>query len=292
MKAISVDPLAAFLDEDLIAITEMPQAAVVDQIEDIGIDRRAVTRPVVPVLASGHRLRPAPEGFVALARSFGVEPTRDLGGADLSRLNLRAQSLEGANLRASDLSESDLSEARLAGSDLSNARCVGANFTDADLTGADLTGADLTGSDLAGADFTGVTMEGAKVAGTILDTREAPSITFTGDEVRVLLDKMLEFWWQSRTDSVTLAAYQTFRAGDHAATKKLLARVPVGARPGAALLTAAMTAVAGDPRAGATLLNAFSFASTAAPTLAALIFALANDKERARSLLERGGESI
>lgn len=283
MKAISVDPLAAFLDEDLIAITEMPQAAVVDQIKDIGIDRRAVTRPVVPVLASGHRLRPAPEGFVALARSFGVEPTRDLGGADLSRLNLRAQPLEGANLRASDLTEADLSEARLAGSDLSNARCVGANFTYADLTGAD-----LTGSDLAGADFTGVTMEGAKVAGTILDARESPSVTFTGDEVRVLLDKMLEFWWRSRTDSVTLAAYQTFKSGDHAATKKLLARVPVGARPSAALLTAAMTAVAGDPRAGASLLNAFSVASTAAPTLAALIYALADDAERARSLLARG----
>jgi hypothetical protein len=283
MKAISVDPLAAFLDEDLIAITEMPQAAVVDQIKDIGIDRRAVTRPVVPILASGHRLRPAPEGFVALARSFGVEPTRDLGGADLSRLNLRAQPLEGANLRASDLTEADLSEARLAGSDLSNARCVGANFTYADLTGAD-----LTGSDLAGADFTGVTMEGAKIAGTILDARESPSVTFTGDEVRVLLDKMLEFWWRSRTDSVTLAAYQTFKSGDHAATKKLLARVPVGVRPSAALLTAAMTAVAGDPRAGASLLNAFSVASTAAPTLAALIYALADDEERARSLLARG----
>jgi uncharacterized protein YjbI with pentapeptide repeats len=283
MKAISVDPLAAFLDEDLIAITEMPQASVVDQIKDIGIDRRAVTRPVVPVLASGHRLRPAPEGFVALARSFGVEPTRDLGGADLSRLNLRAQPLEGANLRASDLTEADLSEARLAGSDLSNARCVGANFTCADLTGAD-----LTGSDLVGADFTGVTMEGAKVAGTILDARESPSITFTADEVRALLDKMLEFWWQSRTDSVTLAAYQTFKSGDHAATKKLLARVPVGARPSAALLTAAMTSVAGDPQAGASLLNAFSIASTAAPTLAALIYALADDEERARNLLARG----
>lgn len=282
MKAISVDPLAAFLDEDLIAITEMPQASVVDQIKDIGIDRRAVTRPVVPVLASGHRLRPAPEGFVALARSFGVEPTRDLGGADLSRLNLRAQPLEGANLRASDLTEADLSEARLAGSDLSNARCVGANFTCADLTGAD-----LTGSDLAGADFTGVTMEGAKVAGTILDARESPSITFTADEVRALLDKMLEFWWQSRTDSVTLAAYQTFKSGDHAATRKLLARVPVGARPSAALLTAAMTSVAGDPQAGASLLNAFSIASAAAPTLAALIYALADDEERARSLLAR-----
>lgn len=282
MKAISVDPLAAFLDEDLIAITEMPQASVVDQIKDIGIDRRAVTRPVVPVLASGHRLRPAPEGFVALARSFGVEPTRDLGGADLSRLNLRAQPLEGANLRASDLTEADLSEARLAGSDLSNARCVGANFTYADLTGAN-----LTGSDLAGADFTGVTMEGAKVAGTILDARESPSITFTADEVRALLDKMLEFWWQSRTDSVTLAAYQTFKSGDHAATRKLLARVPVGARPSAALLTAAMTSVAGDPQAGASLLNAFSIASAAAPTLAALIYALADDEERARSLLAR-----
>ncbi|MFY7959703.1 MAG: pentapeptide repeat-containing protein [Elsteraceae bacterium] len=283
MKAISVDPLAAFLDEDLIAITEMPQAAVIDQIKDIGIDRRAVTRPVLPVLTSGHRLRPAPEGFVALARSFGVEPTRDLGGADLSRLNLRAQPLEGANLRASDLTEADLSEARLAGSDLSNARCVGANFTYADLTGAD-----LTGSDLVGADFTGVTMEGAKLAGTILDARTSPSITFTGEEVRTLLDKMLEFWWQSRTDSVTLAAYQAFKAGDHAATKKLLARVPVGARPAAALLTAAMTAVAGDPRAGAALLNAFSIASTAAPTLASLIYALADDEERARSLLVRG----
>jgi len=283
MKAISVDPLAAFLDEDLIAITEMSQASVVDQIKDIGIDRRSVTRPVVPVLASGHRLRPAPEGFVALARSFGVEPTRDLGGADLSRLNLRAQHLEGANLRASDLTEADLTEARLAGSDLSNARCVGANFTHADLTGAD-----LTGSDLAGADFTGVTMEGAKVGGTILDARPSASITFTGDEIRVLLDSMLEFWWRSRTDSVTLAAYQCFKSGDHPATKKLLARVPVGARPGAALLTAAMTAVAGDPKAGASLLSAFPIAATAAPTLAALIFALADDEARVRSLLMPG----
>lgn len=283
MKAISVDPLAAFLDEDLIAITELPQAAVVEQIKDIGIDRRAVTRPVLPVLTAGHRLRPAPEGFVALARSFGVEPTKDLGGADLSRLNLRAQPLEGANLRASDLTEADLSEARLAGSDLSNARCVGANFTHADLTGAD-----LTGSDLAGADFTGVTMEGAKLGGTILDGRRSSSITFSSHEVRLLLEKMLEFWWRSRTDSVTLAAYQSFQAGDHAATKKLLARVPVGARPGAALLTAAMTSLAGDPRAGAALLNAFTVASTAAPTLAALIYALADDEARARSLLTPG----
>jgi uncharacterized protein YjbI with pentapeptide repeats len=282
MTVLYVDPLTAFLDEDLIALSDMAPSAVSNQIREIGVDRRAITRPVVPVLTAGHRLRPAPEGFVALARSFGVEPTRDLSGADLSRLNLRAQPLEGANLRASDLTQADLSEARLAGSDLSNARCAGANFTRADLTGAD-----LTGSDLVGADLTGVTMEGAKLSGTILDRRTSTSVTFTNDEIRVLLDKMLDFWWQSRTDTVILGAYQTYRAGDAAATKKLLARVPVGERPGAALLTAAMTSVAGDPQAGASLLGAFPIASTAAPTLAALILALASDEDRAHELLKR-----
>lgn len=289
MKAISVDPLAAFIDEDMILLAEMPQTAIVDQIQNIGIDRRSVTEPIVPVLTSGHRLRPAPEGFVALARSFGVEPTRDLSGADLSRLNLRAQLLEGANLRSTDLTEADLSLARLAGSDLSNARCVGANFMRADLTRADFTGADLTGSDLLGADLTGVKLEGAKVCGTILDAAEAPSIHFSEAQLKVLLEGMLEYWWASRNEAVLLAAHQSFKTGDMAATKKLLAGVPVSVRPSAALLTAAITAAGGNAAAGASLLKAFPVGATVAPTLAALIHALAGDEERALGLLVGGG---
>jgi len=280
MKAISVDPLAVFLDEDLIQLSGLPVTKVTGEIAEAGIDRSSIIAPVLPVLTSGHRLRPAPEGFVALARTFGVEPIRDLGGADLLRLNLRAQPLEGADLRASDLSDSDLREARLAGSDLSHARCVGTNFAQADLTGADLTGSNLTG-----ADFTGVTMEGAKLSGTVLDPTDSAGVTFSPSELRALLDAMMDYWWAGRSDGVMRAAYHAFKSGDQPAAQKLLARVPIASRPAAALLAAAITARGGKHAAAISLLNAVAAAETAAPTLAALIHALAGDQDRARGLL-------
>jgi hypothetical protein len=285
MKALSLDPLAAFLDEDLIQLSDMSSAELALQVAENRIDRRSITAPVVPLLARGHRKRPAPEGFVAMARAFGVEPTRDLQGADLSRLNLRAQMLEGADLRASDLSDSDLSQARLAGSDLSKAICVGTNFSHADLTGADLTGADLTGSLLTGADFTGVDMTNAKLSGTILDLTASQGVTFNPAELLILLENMLNFWWSNRTEPATQAAYKAYLAGDHALTKKLLAKVPVAGRPAAALISAAITALIGKPQAAVSLLNTFTLAETASPALASLIYAVAGDENRARSTL-------
>lgn len=280
MKALSLDPLAAFLDEDLIQLSDMSSAELALQVVENRIDRQSITAPVVPLLALGHRKRPAPEGFVAMARAFGVEPTRDLQGADLSRLNLHSQMLEGADLRASNLSESDLSRARLAGSDLTKAVCVGTNFSHADLTGADLTGSLLTG-----ADFTGVDITSAKVSGTILDPTASEGVTFTPSELLILLENMLNFWWSSRSEAVTQAAYKAYSAGDHVTTKKLLAKVPVAARPAAALISAAITASLGKPQAAVSLLNTFTLAETASPALASLIYAVAGDENRARSIL-------
>ena len=280
MKALSLDPLAAFLDEDLIQLSDMSSAELALQVAVNRIDRRSITAPVVPLLTRGHRKRPAPEGFVAMARAFGVEPTRDLQGADLSRLNLRAQMLEGADLRASDLSDSDLSQARLSGSDLSKAICVGTNFSHADLTGADLSDSLLTG-----ADFTGVDMTNAKLSGTIRDPTASQGVTFTSSELLILLENMLNFWWSNRTEPVTQAAYKAYLAGDQAMTKKLLAKVPVAARPAAALISAAITALIGTPQAAVSLLNTFTLAETASPALASLIYAVAGDENRARITL-------
>ena len=73
----------------------------------------------------------------------------NLGGADLSRANLR-----GVDLRWAELYQANLSEADLRGADLRRAKMRKANFSRANLKGARLDGADLRLANLTGAAIT------------------------------------------------------------------------------------------------------------------------------------------
>jgi uncharacterized protein YjbI with pentapeptide repeats len=107
----------------------------------------------------------------------------NLGGANLTRTDLRRGNLTGADLTDANLTEvnltrADLSEANLGGANLTGATLRGTelirvNFSRADLTGANLRGADLTDAnliavnltraDLSEANLRGVDLQGAKL---------------------------------------------------------------------------------------------------------------------------------
>jgi len=89
------------------------------------------------------------EGDIDLSAEFvGVLRHPDLGGANLTAINLVGANLNEADLRLAtlnraQLNSADLRHADLSGADLSDADLGGTNFTDADLTNADLTDATL-----------------------------------------------------------------------------------------------------------------------------------------------------
>jgi uncharacterized protein YjbI with pentapeptide repeats len=102
----------------------------------------------------------------------------DLGGADLSRANLRDANLSGAdlsraNLRDADLGGADLSRANLRDADLSDAFLrdailIRADLRDANLSKANLRDADLSEADLGGADLGGAGLGRAGLSGAFL----------------------------------------------------------------------------------------------------------------------------
>jgi uncharacterized protein YjbI with pentapeptide repeats len=94
----------------------------------------------------------------------------DLGGAELSNLNLEGVNLSGANLRETNFFDTNLQQANLSGANLFHASLDGANLRGADLSGAnlrearisqwddgkrlaDLGSANLSDADLRGADL-------------------------------------------------------------------------------------------------------------------------------------------
>jgi hypothetical protein len=92
----------------------------------------------------------------------------DLGGADLSAVNLKRTALSGANLRRANLRGANLSGAFLGSANLSEANLSGANLTLADLSWADLRGADLGWADLSQALGNGANLSAANLLYTNL----------------------------------------------------------------------------------------------------------------------------
>ena len=76
------------------------------------------------------------DDFFELGKLIGLDPLKDLAGADLHGTNLR-----GADLSRANLSKTNLREANLSGADLSEANLSGAALSNANLTDADLSGA-------------------------------------------------------------------------------------------------------------------------------------------------------
>ena len=78
-------------------------------------------------------------------------PYPNLGGCELSGINLDDFSIRHANFGNADLSGASLLGADLSLTNFKNANLSGANLTGANLTGANLTGANLTNAQLSGA---------------------------------------------------------------------------------------------------------------------------------------------
>jgi uncharacterized protein YjbI with pentapeptide repeats len=102
--------------------------------------------------------------------SGGTLDKEELGGLDLSAIDLSGASMKRAGLARSNLSGArlagaDLLRANLEGADLSGAVLAGANLSDARLRGAKLAGCDLTDATLDGALFTRADLSGIKAAG-------------------------------------------------------------------------------------------------------------------------------
>jgi len=95
--------------------------------------------------------------FSELISLAGLDPLRDLQGADLADTNLNDIDLRGANLREADLRRAILRRADL---------------RDADLTGADIREADLQEADLRGAILENVLLDRAKLDRAKLDVTE------------------------------------------------------------------------------------------------------------------------
>lgn len=105
---------------------------------------------------------------------FVAERGANLGGKDLSRVNLRDANLERANLERALLTEANLEAANLANANLKNAVLVGANLRGANLHGATLTGADFRRADLWGAVVSIEALSQAMTEGALLDRSATP----------------------------------------------------------------------------------------------------------------------
>jgi uncharacterized protein YjbI with pentapeptide repeats len=92
----------------------------------------------------------------------------DLRGADLSETYLKGGDLRKADLRGARLSEADLRGANLTGANLSEADLRGANLSTAHLIGVNLSNAHLKGADLQEADFVSANLRNADLSKTYL----------------------------------------------------------------------------------------------------------------------------
>jgi hypothetical protein len=156
--------------------------------------RAAIDRPAL--LKAGPAGVRKWNGLTAAERKKAALAGADLGGCDLSEVNLRGvpakkASFAGATLARAKLTdgsfaEADFSSADLQAADLKGAQAPEAVFQGAKLTravltrgmffgasfaGADLTGADLTDTNLHKADFTGATLDEATLDGASFDER-------------------------------------------------------------------------------------------------------------------------
>ncbi|MBL8673154.1 MAG: pentapeptide repeat-containing protein [Alphaproteobacteria bacterium] len=112
-------------------------------------------------------------------RLAGVDPMRDLVGADLTGTDLHGLDLRGIDLSRAILRWTDIADARLEGAKLVGAQaaqarfeaahCRGTDFSGAQLRQANLRDADLSDADLRGADLREATMLGAAIDGMACD---------------------------------------------------------------------------------------------------------------------------
>jgi hypothetical protein len=132
------------------------------------------TRPTTDWVAV---IRSGAAGVRKWNRLTATERTRtklksaDLGGCDLTGINLRGASADRASFAAANLtgarldglssSQAHFNKASFVGADLTRAKLTGGIFGDADFTGANLTGADLSGSAFKRASFAGADLTGA-----------------------------------------------------------------------------------------------------------------------------------
>lgn len=137
--------------------------------------RDAVRARTLGVLS---RLNPEQKGlviqFLYESALISRDSTIDLSGADLSKANLRNQTLfkvnlSGANLKEADLSHTGLFEADLSRADLSGAKLQAADMEKADLRGAALNGSDLSGARLVLANLFGADLRNAELSNASLE---------------------------------------------------------------------------------------------------------------------------
>lgn len=112
----------------------------------------------------------------------------NLSGADLSLCNLRGAHLAGANLRQAAakalLADADLTGADLREAQLSGAKLIGAALNGVNLRVAELRGADLSGADLKGADLTLANLSEANLSGADLSLARLDNANLTGSDLR------------------------------------------------------------------------------------------------------------
>lgn len=166
----AVRRLGAYLSDEAAEIESLAPSTVRGIAAAEGVSRAPLVEVIRLQIVTAHRARA--EGLLtALARAFGLQPTTEFAGADLSSLslideqladadltatNLRASNLTGASLERARLDRADLSDAVLARANLRGASLVGARLDRANLAQADLTGAALVGVDFSGVDLTEV----------------------------------------------------------------------------------------------------------------------------------------
>lgn len=116
----------------------------------------------------------APPKATLLMKRGGIDPRRDLDGADL----------RGVVFRGEDLARYDFGGACLAGCDMREVNLEYADLSHADLTGADLTGAYLGRASFAGAEMTKATIKHAILAGAVLTGASLPQADVTGADFK------------------------------------------------------------------------------------------------------------
>jgi hypothetical protein len=151
---------------------------------------KAATKPAKPptdwvaVLKTGeagvrkwNRLTTAEREAVRLAKA-------DLGGCDLTRINLNGVSAEGASFAAADLTYARLrgtfDKASFAGATLTRALLQGGSFAAADFSGAKLNLADLTASHFRRASFLGADLTDADLTYASLLGADLTDVVLTG----------------------------------------------------------------------------------------------------------------
>jgi hypothetical protein len=103
----------------------------------------------------------------------------DLGGANLSDVNLCGANLSGANLGGANLACADLSGANLSGANLGRANLIDAKLSDADLSNAKLFDANLSDADLSKANLSNAKLRGAILADVDLQGANLTSADLT-----------------------------------------------------------------------------------------------------------------